>query len=63
MKYGSDRHKGYKMTITIKHQTEYTLHHFEVVDANKLQPIEVWTICNEMNVKAILVNGKYYECK
>ena len=51
------------MTITIKHQTEYTLHHFEVVDANKLQPIEVWTICNEMNVKAILVNGKYYECK
>ena len=51
------------MKITIKHQTEYTNHTFDVVDASNLKPIEVWAICTEMNVRAILVNGKYYECK
>jgi len=51
------------MEITIKHQTEYTNHTFEVVDSNKLTSAEVKMICIEMNVKAILVNGKYYECK
>ena len=51
------------MKITIKHQTEYTNHTFDVVDPNKLSAIEVWTICTEMNVRAILVNGKYYEVK
>jgi len=51
------------MEITIKHQTEFTNHTFCVVDPNNLTGIEVWAICSEMNVKAILVNGKYYECK
>ncbi len=51
------------MEITIKHQTEFTSHTFDVVDPNKLASVEVWVICTEMNVQAILVNGKYYECK
>jgi len=51
------------MEIKIKHQTEFTNHIFDVVDSNKLTSIEVWAICSEMNVKAILVNGHYYECK
>ena len=51
------------MKITIKHQTEYINHTFDVVDASNLKPVEVWAICTEMNVQAILVNGKYYECK
>jgi len=51
------------MEITIKHQTEYTNHTFDVVDANKLTSVEVRRICVEMNVQAVLVNGKYYECK
>jgi hypothetical protein len=49
------------MIITIRHQTENTIHKFDVKDAAKLAPIEVWAICSEMNVKAIFVNGKYYE--
>ena len=51
------------MNITIQHQSEKTYHTFSVVDPNKLTAIEVWAICTEMNVKAILVNGNYYECK
>ena len=51
------------MKITIKYQTEFTNHTFNVVDANNLKPVEIWAICTEMNVQAILVNGKYYECK
>ena len=51
----------YHMEINIQHQTEKTSHTFSVVDPNNLTSIEVWTICSEMNVKAILVNGKYYE--
>ena len=51
------------MEIAIKHQTEYTNHTFDVVDPNKLTSIEVRMICVEMNVQAVLVNGKYYECK
>ena len=49
------------MEISIQHQTEKTIHIFSVVDPNKLTSIEVQTICIEMNVKGILVNGKYYE--
>ena len=49
------------MEITIQHQSEKTIHTFSVEDPNKLTAIEVWAICTEMNVKAILVNGKYYE--
>ena len=51
------------MEITIQHQSEKTNHTFSVVDPNNLTSLEVWAICSEMNVKAILVNGKYYECK
>ena len=51
------------MKITIQHQSEKTNHTFSVVDANQLTSVEVSAICSEMNVKAILVNGKYYECK
>ena len=51
------------MIIAIKHQIENTIHEFDVKDPNKLDSIEVRAICNEMNVKAILVNGKYYEMK
>ena len=51
------------MKITIKHQTEFTNHTFDVVDPNRLTAVEVWAICTEINVQAILVNGKYYECK
>lgn len=49
------------MIITIKHQIENTIHKFDVKDPDSLASIEVWAICFEMNVKAILVNGKYYE--
>lgn len=51
------------MEITIQHQSEKTYHTFSVTDANKLAPIEVWAICTEMNVTAILVDGKYYELR
>ena len=50
------------MEISIQHQSEKTQHTFSVVDPNKLTCIEVRTICKEMNVKGILVNGNYYEC-
>ena len=49
------------MIVTIKHKIENTIHKFDVKDPHMLTSIEVWAICNEMNVKAILVNGKYYE--
>jgi len=51
------------MIITIQHQSEKTIHKFKVGDPDNLASIEVLAICFEMNVKAILVNGKYYECK
>ncbi len=51
------------MEITIQHQSEKTNHTFSVTDANKLAAVEVWAICTEMNVMAIFVNGRYYECK
>ena len=51
------------MTITIQHQTEKTYHTFRVVNPDNLTGIEVWAICTEMNVTAILVNGKYYGTK
>ena len=51
------------MIITIKHQIENTVHRFDVKDPDNLGSAEVWAICSEMNVKAILVNGKYYETK
>ena len=51
------------MEITIQHQIEKTFHTFDVNDPDKLVAVEVWAICAEMNVHAILVYGKYYECK
>ena len=51
------------MIISIRHQTENTIHEFDVINPNHLNSIEVSAICFEMNVKAILVNGKYYEAK
>ncbi len=51
------------MTLTIQHQTENTIHNFDVKDPDNLASIEVWAICTDMNVTAILVNGKYYQCK
>ncbi len=49
------------MEITIQHQSEKTIHTFTVEDPSKLTVTEVRAICAEMNVKAILVNGRYYE--
>jgi len=49
------------MEITIQHQSENIIHTFSVEDPDKLTSIEVSAICSEMNVTAILVNGKYYE--
>lgn len=51
------------MIVTIQHQIEKTNHTFDVVNPERLTSIEVWAICSEMNVTAILVNGKYYETK
>ena len=51
------------MIIGIQHQLEKTFHSFTVNDPDNLTSIEIWTICNEMNVTALLVNGKYYELK
>ncbi len=49
------------MKITIQHQIEKTLHSFIVGNPHSLTSKEVKTICEEMNVSAVLVNGKYYK--
>ena len=49
------------MEITIQHQIEKTLHTFDVNDPDKLTSEEVRLICLNMNVVAILVNGRYYD--
>lgn len=51
------------MIITIQHQSEKTIHTFDVVNPERLSTIEVWAICSEMNVTGILVNGRYYGTK
>jgi hypothetical protein len=48
------------MEIEIKHQEEKTLHKFKVKDDTKLTREEVKMICDEMGVKALFINGKYY---
>ena len=48
------------MEITIEHNTENTIHTFDVVNPDKLTADEVGLICSEMNVQGILVNGRYY---
>lgn len=50
-------------SITIQHQTEKTYHTFKVANPDKLTAMEVLTICGEMNVTAILINGRFYEAK
>lgn len=50
------------MKITIQHHSEKTYHTFSVQNPDTLTPLEVWVICTEMRVHAILVNGKYYNC-
>lgn len=51
------------MIITIRHQLEKTYHKFDVADPHSLTSVEVWAICFEMGVTALLINGKYYETK
>jgi hypothetical protein len=41
------------MEITIQHQIENTFHTFDVNDPDKLEAVEVWAICGEMNVQAM----------
>lgn len=48
-------------TITITHQTERTQHHYTVKNPDSLTRAEVNNICQDMYVRAILVNGKFYE--
>jgi hypothetical protein len=49
------------MIIEITHQEDKKNYKFKVINDSKLTPLEVKEICSSMNVKAILVNGKYYE--
>jgi hypothetical protein len=51
------------MIIKITHQEDKSVHEFEVIDDNNLTKKEVSSICNSMTVKAIFVNGTYYEKK
>lgn len=51
------------MIIEITHKEDKTIYKYEVTDANNLKNNEVKRICIDMNVKAIFVNGKYYEYK
>ena len=49
------------MQIKIQHQEDKIYYTFKVKDANKLTSAEVNWICIKMGVKALFVNGKYYE--
>lgn len=49
------------MIIEITHQEDKSIHKFEVVNDDTLTRPEIYRICTAMNVKAILINGKYYE--
>jgi hypothetical protein len=48
------------MQIEIKHQEEKTIFKFEVENPKKLSRKEVELICENMGVKALFVDGKYY---
>lgn len=50
-----------KTKIEIKHQLEKTIHHFWVVDPNKLSSEEVENIKIEMGVVMVFVNGRLYK--
>lgn len=48
------------MEIKIIHQEDKKEYTFNVINADKLTTAEVNRICAKMRVKAIFVNGKYY---
>jgi hypothetical protein len=50
-----------KTRIKITHQLEKTVHHFLVVNPNKLSYDEVNRICDKMNVTSLFINGKLYK--
>jgi hypothetical protein len=50
-----------KTRIKITHQLEKTVHHFLVVNPNKLSCDEVNRICDKMNVTSLFINGKLYK--
>jgi hypothetical protein len=50
-----------KTKIEITHQLEKTVHHFFVVDQNKLSNEEVENIKIEMGVVMVFVNGRMYK--
>ena len=50
-----------KTRIKITHQIDKTVHHFLVVNPDRLLKKEVEKICNNMNVSALFVNGKLYK--
>ncbi len=50
-----------KTRIKITHQLEKTIHHFLVVNPNKLSTEEVERIREKMGVDMVFVNGKLYK--
>lgn len=48
-------------TIEIQHQETKAFHQFNVANPDSLTSDEVLLICEEMGVKALLINGKYYD--
>lgn len=50
-----------KTRIIITHQIEKTLHHFMVVNPDKLNSSEVNKIKKTMGVEVVLVNGRMYK--
>jgi hypothetical protein len=49
------------MTLTITSKEDNEVYQFEVFNTSNLSRKEVQYICKEMNVKAIFVEGKFYE--
>ena len=49
-----------KKKITITHQLDKTIHTFSVTNPDSITKEEVSKICEEMNVTALLINGRYY---
>lgn len=49
------------MNLEITSKEDNQKYTFEVVDSSNLKRDEVRHICEKMNVKAIFVEGKFYE--
>lgn len=47
--------------LTIIHNIDRTKHTFKVMDPARLTRAEFTQICEEMNIQAAFINGKYYE--